>query len=115
MSVWTASAKTTALAPGDKLAVLDAEDIASGAATRAFTLTPLESGGGVLLTLLNQTSEAMALQCSADNVTYEPVYAAGAAVSCPEAEALAVLVSTGLYYRLAPAGDVTAGTVWVAR
>lgn len=108
----------TTLASGEKLAVLNAENLGSGSLTMAVCLTPQPEP--VDLAIVNNSGQALALVASADNKsdgsTYFPVYnEAGNAVSAANATVQMVRVAAGLFYALKAGGAITAGTAWLAR
>jgi|HubBroStandDraft_1064217.scaffolds.fasta_scaffold43497_3 hypothetical protein len=114
MPAWSA-AGTTNLSSGERLEVLTATD-SSGAdgALQGFTFSPQPVS--IALTIVNNSGEPVVLQASADNVTWLPVTSQGVAVSVATGIAETFTVSSGLYYRLSNATEITAGgTIWVAR
>jgi hypothetical protein len=105
----------TALRSGDKIAVLNDENLAGAALTMAVAFTPQPMP--VVLAIVNQTAEPVALVASADLVHWYPVTdTAGTVVSAPSDTAvMAEVASGGLFYAITATGAITAGTVWLAR
>jgi hypothetical protein len=107
----------TSLAPGEKLAVLNAENLASAAAAQGVAFAPI-GGGPVPLTVLNATAQTVTLQASGDGTNWYPyVDADEQAVTVATVTALQVLVSPGLFYRAynGSGSAITAGTIWFSR
>ena len=112
------SAGATTLSSGDKLAVLNAENLANGALTMPVCFTPQPVS--VDLAIVNNTTQSVSLVASYDNKsdgsTYFPVYnEAGNAVTAATDTVATVRVATGLFYAVKAGGAITAGTIWLAR
>jgi hypothetical protein len=108
----------TALSSGEKLAVLNSENLGSGALTMAVALMPQPTP--VDLAIVNGSSQTVSLVASADNKsagsTYFPVYnEAGTAVTAAADTVATARVSPGLFYAVKAGGAITAGTIWLAR
>ena len=108
----------TTLSSGEKLAVLNAENLASGSATMAVATTPQPMP--ITLGILNNAGQSVTLQASADNKadgsTYFPVYnEAGNEVTVAASTVGVAVVPGGLFYRLLAGGAITVGTIWLAR
>lgn len=104
----------TTLSSGEKIAVLNAENLANNALTMAVALTPQP----VLpvISIVNGSSQTVSLVASADNVNYYPVTDdEGIVVSAPTGTVVAATVSSGLFYAVKAGGSITAGTIWLAR
>lgn len=108
----------TSLSSGERVAVLNAENLANNALTMAVTLTPQPTP--VDLAIVNGSSQTVSLVASADNKsdgsTYFPVYnEAGNAVTAATDTVATVRVAPGLFYAVKAGGAITAGTIWLAR
>ena len=118
MPAFSAPQSPTALSSGDKIAVLNTENLANGALTMAVNFTPQPTP--VDLAIVNGTSQTVSLVASADDKsdgsTYFPVYnEAGTAVTADTDTVATARVSAGLFYAIKAGGAITAGTVWLAR
>jgi hypothetical protein len=108
----------TELASGERVAVLNTENLANNALTMAVTLTPQSMP--VDLAIVNGSTQTVSLVASADNKadgsTYFPVYnEAGNAVTAATDTVATVRVAPGLFYAVKAGGAITAGTIWLAR
>ena len=107
----------TALSTGDKLAVLNAENLASGGLTAPVVFTPQPTP--VTLAIVNASSVTVSLVASADNKsdgsTYFPVYAGETAITVATDTVGVFSVAFGLFYAVKAGGSITAGTIWLAR
>ena len=118
MPLFGAVQTPTTLSAGDRVAVLNVENLANNALTMAVTLTPQPTP--VDLAIVNGSSQTVSLVASADNKsdgsTYFPVYnEAGNAVTAPANTVATARVASGLYYAIKAGGAITAGTIWLAR
>ena len=105
----------TELSCGDKLAVLNAENLANGGFTMAVAFTPQASD--INVALYNNSGQTVTLQASPDLVQadFMPVTAGGVAASVVAGAVGVFWVTSGLYYAVKAGGAITAGTVWIAR
>ena len=106
----------TELSSGDKLAVLNAENLANAALTMAVSLTPQPTP--VVLAIYNNSGQAVTLVSSPDFIAadYLPVTdTAGVAVALAAATVQMVEVAAGLQYAVKAGSAITAGTIWLAR
>lgn len=108
----------TALASGEKIALLSAEDLANNALSMAVSFSPQPAG--VRIAIVNHSGQSVSLVASYDNKsdgsTYFPVYSpAGTAATVPDGQAWVLEVASGLFYAIKAGGAITAGTVWLAR
>ncbi len=108
----------TELAAGERVAVLNAENLGNGALTMAVTLAPQPTP--VDLAIVNNSNQTVDLVASADNKadgsTYFPVYnEAGTAVTAATDTVATARVAAGLFYAIKAGGAIVAGTVWLAR
>lgn len=117
MPAFGAPQTPTALSSGDKIAVLNDEDLAANALSMAVALTPQPTP--VVLAIYNDTGETVSLVSSPDsttaadflnvaNETLNVVAVAGGTVGT-------AIVAPGLFYAIKAASAITAGTVWLAR
>jgi hypothetical protein len=108
----------TTLSSGEKLAVLNGENLANNAATMSVCFTPDPGGGAINLTVINSTAQSLTLQTSPDNVTFTEVMNEFTQAAVAQAAYASVFnVSPAGYYRLAnlSGSAITAGTAWLAR
>lgn len=115
MPTWSINTQC-ALSPGDNLQVLAATETSpSNGALKGFSFTPQATP--IVVTIVNNSGQALVLQVSADNVVWTPLnIQGGASVQFVSGSAASVTLGSGLMYRLANAVAITAGgTVWVAR
>ncbi len=108
----------TELAAGERVAVLNAENLALNALTMAVTLTPQPTPAD--LAIVNNSTQTVSLVASADNnpsgATYFPVYnESGTAVTAATNTVATARVAPGLFYAIKAGGAIVAGTVWLAR
>lgn len=104
----------TTLSSGEKIAVLNAENLANNALTMAVTLTPQPLP--CIIAIVNGSSQTVSLVGSADNVNYYPVTDdEGVAVTASTDTVVVATISAGLYYAIKAGGSITAGTIWLAR
>lgn len=108
----------TALASGEKIAVLNAENLSNGALTMAVVFDPQPIK--VALAIVNHSGQSVSLVASYDNKsdgsTYFPVYnEADAAITVPDGQIWTAEVASSLFYAIKAGGAITAGTVWLAR
>jgi hypothetical protein len=107
----------TCLSSGDKLRVLNAEDMAQGDLTMAVTLSPQPLNS--TLGIYNNTTSVLNLMASPDLVAdhFLPIYdgVVGAGISVAPGNILSAQFHSGLYYALQAASALTAGTIWLAR
>lgn len=104
----------TALSSGDKIAVLNNENLGSGALTMAVSLAPQPMP--TVLSIVNGSSQTVSLVGSADGVNFYPVTDdEGTAVSATTGTVVAATISSGLFYAVKAGGSITAGTIWLAR
>jgi hypothetical protein len=106
----------TELSSGDKLAVLNAENLALNALTMAVSLTPQPTP--VMLAIWNNSGETVSLVASPDltSADFLPVYnEAGNEVTVATGEVGTALVAPGLYYAVKAGSAIAAGTIWMAR
>lgn len=112
MPLWEATDFGVALSPGDRVAILNDEDLPIATATRAFTLTPTGATGGAArpVQIANLTSEAVELQNSFDNVSWNDLQTIDAGAQAETQFGL------GMLFRLNNESGVAivAGTIWVA-
>jgi hypothetical protein len=118
MPLFSAVQTPTELSSGDKLSVLNGENLALNALTMAVSLTPQPAP--IDLAIVNGSSQTVSLVASADNKsdgsTYFPVYnEAGNAVTAATDTVATVRVAPGLYYAIKAGAAITAGTIWLAR
>ena len=110
------STSPTTLSSGEKLAVLNAENLGSGALTQAVSLTPQPTS--ITLAIYNNSGQTVDLVASPDftSANYLPVYnEAGVAVTAATDTVATAQVAAGLNYAIKAGGAITAGTVWLAR
>lgn len=106
----------TELSSGDKLAVLNAEDLANNGLTMAIALTPQPEP--IDLAIYNKSGQSVSLVASPDLTSgdFLPVYnEAGNAVTVANSTVGTVKVASGLYYAVKAGGAIMAGTIWLAR
>lgn len=104
----------TALSSGDKIAVLNNENLGSGSLTMAVSLAPQPVH--VVLSIVNGSSQTVSLVGSADGVNFYPVTDdEGTVVSATTGTVVASTISSGLFYAVKAGGAITAGTIWLAR
>lgn len=104
----------TALSSGDKIAVLNNENLGSGALTMAVSLAPQPMP--TVLSIVNGSSQTVSLVGSADGVSFYPVTDdEGTPVSATTGTVVAAAISSGLFYAVKAGGSITAGTIWLAR
>lgn len=112
MPIFEATDFGVALSPGDRVAILNGENLPNGSATQAFTLTPTGGVGGAArpVQIANLTSEAVELQNSFDNVTWNDLQAIAAGMQAETQFGL------GMLFRLnnASGSAITDGTIWVS-
>jgi len=118
MPLFGAANTPSALSSGDKIAVLNNENLGSGALTMAVNL--LAQPSPVVLAIVNGSSQTVSLVASADNKadgsTYYPVTdAEGASVTAATDTVMTATVSPSLFYAVKAGGAITAGTIWLAR
>ena len=118
MSAFGGAQSPTSLSSGEKLAVLNAENLANNALTMAVSLTPQPTS--VDLAIVNNSSQTVTLLASADNksdgTTYFPVFnEAGVAVTAATNTIATARVAPGLFYAVKAGGAIVAGTIWLAR
>ena len=116
MPAFGAAQTPTELSSGDKLAVLNAENLALNALTMAVSLTPQPTP--VVLAIYNNSGQAVTLVASPDFTAtdYLPVTdTAGVAVALAAGTVREVEVAPGLQYAVKAGAAITAGTVWLAR
>jgi hypothetical protein len=92
MPLFSAVQTPTELSSGDKLSVLNGENLALNALTMAVSLTPQPAP--IDLAIYNNSGQSVSLVAS-------PVGTA--------------LVAPGLYYAVKAGAAITAGTIWLAR
>ena len=106
----------TELATGEKVAVLNNENLALNAISMAVSLTPQPTA--VDLAIHNNTTQSVSLVASPDLTAADflPAYnEAGNAVTVATLTVGTARVSPGLYYAIKAGGAIVAGTVWLAR
>jgi hypothetical protein len=107
------------LLAGQRLALLNAEDLGNGAFTQAFFLAPSAGDGAPCITILNKTGQTVTLQASweaADTTNFVPVTAGGVtAIAVPNGAAWNVPASLGLIYSCKAGAAITGGTLYVSR
>ena len=106
----------TALSIGERIAVLNGENLANGALTMGVSLHPGPTNP--VLAVYNNSGQTVTLQASPDFVSadYLPVTdTAGVAVSVATGTVVAAEVAAGLNYAVKAGGAITAGTIWLAR
>ena len=116
MPLFGAVQTTTALSSGEKLAVLNAENLANNALTMAVSLTPQPTP--VTLAIYNASGQSVTLCASPDLTSgdFLPVYnEAGNVVTAANNTVATVIVAPGLSYAVKAGGAITAGTIWIAR
>jgi hypothetical protein len=106
----------TALSSGERIAVLNAENLSSGALTMAVSLHP-QANAPIMLSLYNNSGQTVTLQGSPDLVQadFMPVSSGAQAISVANGAVGTFEVSSGLYYAVKAGGAITAGTIWLAR
>lgn len=115
MPVLGAPQTPTALSSGERVAVLNAENLGSGSLTMAVSLTPQPTPA--LLSIYNNSTVSVTLCASPDltSADFLPVYYEGTEITVPTLEVWSIPVSPGLYYAIKAGAAITAGTVWLAR
>jgi hypothetical protein len=105
----------TTLSSGERLAVLNAEDLGNNALTMAVAFTPQPVA--VTLAIYNGSSQTVSLVASPDLTSgdFLPVYAGETAITVVTNTVGIFQVATGLYYAIKAGGAITAGTIWLAR
>ena len=105
----------TALAAGQKVAVLNAENLANGGFTMAVAFTPQPQP--VTLAIYNASGQTVTLQASPDLTSgdFLPVSVAGSAVSVANNTVAEFAVAPSLFYAVKAGAAITAGTIWLAR
>ena len=106
----------TALSSGEKLAVLNSENLANNTLSMAVQLHSQPSSP-IVLAIYNKSGQTITLQASPDLVAadFAPVSSGGTAISVADSTVGEFSVSSGLYYAVKAGADITAGTVWLAR
>lgn len=116
MPAFGAVQSPTSLSSGEKVAVLNAENLANGALTMAVSLTPQPTP--VVLAIHNNSGQSVSLVASPDltEADFLPVYnEAGNAVTVAAGEVGMAQVAPGLFYAVKAGGAIVAGTIWLAR
>lgn len=116
MPAFGAAQTPTALSSGEKIAVLNGEDLAENALTMAISLTPVTDG--VWLAIYNQSGETVNLVGSPDftAANYLPVTdISGGAITAATDTITVCKVATALNYAIQAAAAITDGTVYLAR
>lgn len=110
MPLFSATDPGVSLAAGDKVAILDGEDLPNGGSTSAFTFTT-QSPSGITLTAINLCDQDVELEVSADNVNWADTGQPVSASSYGGAD-----IGEGFYFRLTnlSGSDITNGTIWIA-
>ena len=107
----------TTLSSGDKLAVLNVENLGAGGLTMVFALAPQPAPP--YLDIYNNTTSVINLMASPDLVLahFLPVFdgIAGVQIQAQPGNVLTAQPHGGLYYALQAVSAVTAGTIWVDR
>lgn len=106
----------TALSSGEKVAVLNGENLAENALTMAISLTPITDG--VWLAIYNKSGQTVNLVGSPDftSADFLPVTdISGGAITAATDTITVCKVATALNYAIQAAGAITDGTVWLAR
>lgn len=106
----------TALSSGDRVAVLNAENLGNNALTMAVTLHPQPTP--IVLAIYNNSSQSVSLVASPDLTSgdFLPVYnESGNAITVTSGQVWTAMVAPGLYYAVKAGGAITAGTIWLAR
>lgn len=104
----------TCLASGERIAVLNTENLGNAAITMAVSLTP--DPMPVDIAIVNISSQTVSLVASADGVNFYPCYtASGTAITVITNTVGQARVVGGLYYAVKAGGAITAGTIWLAR
>ena len=116
MPAFNAAQNPTELASGDRVAVLNAENLANAAFTMAVSLTP-QPNGPIMLGVWNNSGQTVTLQASPDLVQADflPVSSGAQAISVATGAVGEFSVSSGLYYAVKAGAAITAGTIWLAR
>lgn len=115
MPLFGAVQTPTALSSGDKIAVLNNENLGNAALTMAVSLHPQPSSP-IVLSIVNGSSQTVSLVGSADGVNFYPVTDdEGTVVSATTGTVVASTISSGLFYAVKAGGAITAGTIWLAR
>jgi hypothetical protein len=116
MPAFSAVQTPTELSSGDKLAVLNAENLALNALTMAVSLAPQPTP--IVLAIYNNSGQAVTLVASPDLTAadYLPVTdTSGVAVAVAAASVVMAEVAPGLQYAVKAGAAITAGTIWLAR
>jgi hypothetical protein len=116
MPLFSAVQTPTELSSGDKLSVLNGENLALNALTMAVSLTPQPAP--IDLAIYNNSGQSVSLVASPDLISgdFLPVYnEAGNEVTVVTGEVGTALVAPGLYYAVKAGAAITAGTIWLAR
>jgi hypothetical protein len=116
MPLFSAVQTPTELSSGDKLSVLNGENLALNALTMAVSLTPQPAP--IDLAIYNNSGQSVSLVASPDltSADFLPVYnEAGNEVTVVTGEVGTALVAPGLYYAVKAGAAITAGTIWLAR
>lgn len=106
----------TSLSTGERVAVLNAENLALNGLTMAVSLTPQPTS--ITLALYNNSGQSVTLVASPDltAANFLPVYdEAGVAVTAATATVATARVAPGLYYAVKAGGAIAAGTIYLAR
>ena len=107
----------TTLSSGEKIKILNAEDLASNASTMSFTLHPQPVTCSII-TVYNPTAQDLTLEWSPDNVNFLPMLDESTTpVLAQKSFATVFNLSGAGYHKLTnlSGSGITAGTVWVAR
>ena len=116
MPLLGAAQSPTALSSGERLAVLNAENLANAGISMAVALMPQPTP--VVLAIYNNSGQSVSLVASPDLTSgdFLPVYnEAGNVVTVPNGQCWTAMVAPGLYYAVKAGGAITAGTIWLAR
>ena len=106
----------TLLNSGERVAVLNGENLGNSALTMAVSLSPQPEP--VVLAIYNNSGQSVSLVASPDFTSsdYLPVYnEAGNAVAVATGNVWMAMVAPGLNYAVKAGGAITAGTIWLAR
>ena len=117
MPLFGAVQAPTELSSGDKLRILNAEDMAANDLTMAVALTPQPINA--TLGIYNATTSVLTLLASPDLVKahFLPIYdgIAQYEIQAGAGQVLTAQFHSGLYYALRAESALAAGTVWLAR
>jgi hypothetical protein len=116
MPTFGAAQTPISLTNGERVAVLNAENLANGALTMAINVIPEPTN--IMLAIYNNCGQSVSLVASPDltSTDFLPVYnEAGNAVTIANGQVSTLFAPSGLNYALKAGAAITAGTIWISR